>query len=252
MIITTKALVIKEYTVGESDKYITLFTKDMGKIQVGAPRAKKYDRGLASGTQLFVYGEFTISSTKNTYRLLNVEIIDMFHKIREDLMVLSCASYIAEFLSEVVEEQDHNEKLFILATRTFYVLSKGQMPQELIRRIFEFRAMALLGFMPELWNCTNCSVMLSEKKLVAYHFSPSEGGIICDKCLGGHTDIIYISYSTLYTLQYILVAPLEDLFKFRVDKMITKQIGLVCDRYIEFYIDKRFKTLEFIKTITES
>ena len=251
MIITTKALVIKEYTVGESDKYITLFTKDMGKIQVGAPLAKKYNRGLASGTQLFVYGEFMISSSKNTYRLLNVEIIEMFHKIREDLMTLSYAAYIAEFLSQVVSEQDSNERLFKLSATTLQVLSKGQMSLELVRRIFEFRAMALLGFMPELWNCTACGDKIADKKLENYYFIPGEGGLVCNSCLIKQSEVITISYSTLYTLQYILVVPLEKLFKFKVDKIITRQIGLVCDHYIDYYIDKRFKTLEFIKTITE-
>ena len=46
MIIKTKALVIKEYIVGESDKYITLFTKELGRIQAIAPKQRKQKRDL--------------------------------------------------------------------------------------------------------------------------------------------------------------------------------------------------------------
>ena len=78
MIIKTKALVVKEYIVGESDKYVTLFTKEYGKIQALAPKAKKADKGFASATQLFVYGDFILTSFKDTYRMVSAEIILVF------------------------------------------------------------------------------------------------------------------------------------------------------------------------------
>lgn len=242
----TKALVIREYTVGESDKYITLFTKEVGKIEVLAPRAKKTDRGFASGTQLFVYGEFMLTSFKDTYRLVGVEVIEMFHKIREDLDVLCYASYIMEFIQSVTEPNMQQTDLLKHTLMTLKALAKGTMDLKLVRRIFEIRAMSIIGFMPQLMACTSCGEVVAEEEHESYGFCVSEGGLVCKSCrLGGK--LIKISYSTLYTMRYIIMAPFKTLFHFEVSKSVQKELDEVCNQYIPYYIDKNFKTLEFIE-----
>lgn len=248
MILNTKGIIIREYVVGESDKFITLFTKEMGKIQVSAPRAKKYDRGLASGTQLFVYGEFTLGSYKDTYKLLGVEIIKMFHSIREDLLCLSYATYIAEFLAEVTYEGMAQSELMHLTLITLNTLSKKPETMHLIRRVFEFKAMALLGFLPELNHCMNCHKEIGHEATGEYFFDIEEGGLVCKKCVSNKT-YIPLDYTLLYTLHYILYTPIKAIFNFTLDEKTLKRLEMLCDRYVAYYIDKKFKTIEFIRSI---
>ncbi len=249
MIIKTKALVIKEYIVGESDKYITLFTKDLGKIQVIAAKAKKHDKGLASSTQLFVYGEFILARYHDTYRLMNVEMIRMFHELRDDLAVLSYGSYVLEFLAELVQAEESSEEVFILTLFTLHSLIKRTSSLTLIRRIFELRAMSLLGFMPELSKCADCGSVLEENPKSTYYFVSEAGGTVCSVCRSSYLKSLFISYSTLYTLKYIIHMPLKQLFSFDVHNAILNELEEVCDHYIAYYTDKSFKTLEFIKQI---
>ncbi|MEG0501131.1 MAG: DNA repair protein RecO [Cellulosilyticaceae bacterium] len=248
MIINAKGIIIKEYVVGEGDKYITLFTHELGKIQVGAPKATKNDKGFASGTQLFVYGQFVLSAYKETYKLISVDIISMFHNIREDLLRLSYAAYIVEFLREVTREGVINEELLKLTLRTLHKLSQGKIYPKLIRRIFELRALKTIGLMPSVEHCTSCSKEMIEIPLPRYNFVVAEGGIICDDCLGNEY-LISIGYTTLYTIRYILYIPLEHLFQFHLDEAALEQLERVNDSYINYYIDKSFKTIEFIKSI---
>lgn len=246
MILNVTGLIIKEYVIGESDKYITLFTKELGKIQVGAPRAKKYDKGLASGTQLFVYGQFVVTSYKDTYKLISVEILHMFHHLREDLMTLSYATYFVEFVSEVAEEGLGNEQLLALTLRGLYAL-KPEKPLGLMRRIFEFRALCILGFMPELYRCVACGKVL-ENEVKPWPFIVSEGGMLCPQC-GNMPFAYHMEATTLYTLKYIAYVPIKDVYKFVLDDHIFKQLGELCDLWITYYIDKKFKTLDFIQSI---
>ena len=249
MLIRTKALVVKEYIVGESDKYITLFTKEYGKIQVLAPKAKKVDRGFASATQLFVYGEFILTSFKDTYRLVNVDIIEMFHNIRNRLESLSYASYIMEFLQYVTEPMLAQPELLRLTLKTLKALTYEEASYSLIRRIYELRALAELGFMPQLASCTECGEVLKEGETSKYYFSAEAGGLVCESCKSYYKDTVMISYSTRYTLQYILSSSINKLYHFKVTHEIQQELNQVCNYYVPFYVDKIFKTVEFIDRI---
>lgn len=249
MLIRTKALVVKEYIVGESDKYVTLFTKEYGKIQALAPKAKKADKGFASATQLFVYGEFILTSFKDTYRLVNVDIIDMFHNIRNGLESLSYASYVMEFLQYVTEPMLAQPELLRLTLKTLKALTYEDASYGLIRRIYELRALAELGFMPQLASCTECGEVLTESETCKYYFSAASGGLVCESCKLYYKDAVTISYSTRYTLQYILSSPINKLYHFNVTDEIQQELNQVCNYYVPFYVDRTFKTVEFIDRI---
>lgn len=249
MLIRTKALVVKEYIVGESDKYVTLFTKEYGKIQALAPKAKKTDKGFASATQLFVYGEFILTSFKDTYRLVNADIIEMFHSIRNGLESLSYASYVMEFLQYVTEPMLAQPELLRLTLKTLKALTYEGVSYSLIRRIYELRALAELGFMPQLLSCLECGEVLNESETSKYCFSAEAGGLVCESCKSYYKDVVMISYSTRYTLQYILSSPLNQLYHFTVTQEIQEELNQVCNYYVPFYVDRTFKTLEFINRI---
>lgn len=249
MIIKTKALVVKEYIVGESDKYVTLFTKEYGKIQALAPKAKKADKGFASATQLFVYGDFILTSFKDTYRMVSAEIIEMFHGIRNDLERLSYASYMMEFLQYVTEPMLPQVELLRLALVTLQALARENANCKLIRRIYEIRALGELGFGVQLLACVECGEILEEEENEKYFFSTQAGGLVCKNCKSYYKDHIMINYSTRYTMQYILSAPMKQLYHFTVTKHIQDQLSEICKQYVPYYVDKEFKTLEFIKTL---
>lgn len=249
MIIKVDAIVVREYVVGESDKYITLFTREYGKIQVGAPRAKKFDKGLASGTELFVYGEFVLTQYKHTYKLISVEPRYTFHHLREDLVILSYASYIAEFVSEVATESSGNSDLLTLMLYALHSLNKSsEEAAERIRRTFEMRALVVLGFTPELTRCVLCGKPIEGDTSKRYTFLVEEGGLCCESCRAQGSRIT-MSYTTWYVLNYIRLAPFKTLFQFEIKPYVLQEIALLCDTMITYYIEKSFKTLDFIKSL---
>ena len=249
MVIKVDAIVVKEYVVGESDKYITLFTKEYGLIQVGAPRAKKFDKGFASGTELFVYGEFILTQYKHTYKLIGVEPKYTFHHLRENLVILSYASYVAEFVSEVATESSSNSELLTLMLYTLHSLNKSnEKSVERIRRTFEVRALVILGFTPELNRCVICGTTIEADAQTTYTFVVQEGGVCCKECRGIQRHIT-LSYTTWYVLHYIRLAPYKTLFNFEIKPYVLKELTKLCDEMIAYYIEKSFKTVEFIKSL---
>lgn len=64
---TTEALVIKEMSVGENDRLVTLFTRDYGIIRAFAAGAKSIKSKKGAATSLLTYGSFTILKKKKKH-----------------------------------------------------------------------------------------------------------------------------------------------------------------------------------------
>ena len=173
----------------------------------------------------------------------------MFHSIRNGLESLSYASYVVEFVQYVTEPMLAQPDLLKLTLKTLQALSAKEANYPLIRSIYELRALAELGYRPQLISCLECGERLEESETNSYYFSAEAGGLVCKSCKAYYKNVVTLSYSTCYTLQYILSSPMAHLYRFNVTQDILKELSQVCYYYVPFYVDKSFKTLEFIKSI---
>ncbi len=244
---TTKGIVLKEYTVRESDKFISIFTKSNGKLMVNAPYAKKHNRGFASGTQLFVYGQFVLQEFKGTHKLLQVDIIEAFNPLRNDLLKLSYGAYLLEFIDGTMEEYLGSPETLRLTVRALQAMCKDIIKPALIRHIFELKHMCMLGFMPNVSECIECGT--SHDSCNKLCFDISQGGIVCPDCAKPSPHSYSISRGTLYTMQYIVSVHIDELFKFTVSDKVLEELDKILTAYVVYYIDKPFKTLTFIRDL---
>ena len=112
--ITLKGIVIREYPVGENDKFIHVLTKERGVIEISVRGGRKMISKNAGGTQLFAYSVFSVRSDKGRYYLDSCEPIRFFYKIREDLDRLALADYMAEVVSYVAGQNEQKEDVMNL------------------------------------------------------------------------------------------------------------------------------------------
>ena len=120
--ITLKGLVIREYPVGENDKFIHVLTKEQGVIEVSARGTRKMISKNAGGSQLFAYSDFSLRYSKNSYYLDSCENSHLFYKIRENLESLALADYISEVVSFVSGHNKQKEDVIRIVLNTFHFL----------------------------------------------------------------------------------------------------------------------------------
>ena len=100
----TKGLVIKEQTVGESDRLVTLLTADYGLVNAFVRGAKQLKNRLAASTSLFAYSEFSIYQGKNANVVDGANPIEVFFDLRKDIERLAVAQYFAQLAFELANE----------------------------------------------------------------------------------------------------------------------------------------------------
>ena len=102
---TTDALVIKEMNVGESDRLVTLFTRDYGIIRAFASGTKNLKSKKASGTSLLTFSSVSVAKRGDTYKIYEASSICSFFSAGQDIAVLSLAQYFCELAIHFVPSE---------------------------------------------------------------------------------------------------------------------------------------------------
>ena len=148
---------------------------------------------------------------------------------------------------EVIDAVNKSEvELLKLVYQTLRIMCKGSVSLPLIRAIYELRVFVVNGEYPECFQCVQCG---SKEHLS--HFSPWRSGMICDHCLAENGHMLYVSPSTLYTMQYIITSPIERLYTFNVSEDVLHELKRVLSNYIQVKIDRPFKSLEILEIMAD-
>ncbi len=245
---TTEALVIKETNVGESDRLVTLFTRDYGLIRAFAPGAKSIKSKRGAATSLLTYSSFTILKKKDIYRIYEASPIRLFFGAGSDIAVLSLAQYFCELSGVLAEDSGtgNGELLRLMLNSLHFMTAEKRFPP-LIKAITELRAAVLSGYMPDLVACGGCGKF--EDGIM--YFDLSGGGLYCSSCGKAGGAARELNPTLLSAARHIVYSPFARLYSFEIPESDAERLSDITGEYITLQTDHRFKTLEFYNSIKE-
>ena len=244
--ITVTGMVLTSAPVGEYDRRVVLLTKERGKISAFARSARRPNSALMGVTSPFSFGEFTLYEGRTSYTLVSASISNYFSDLRMDVEGAYYGFYFMDIASYYAREANDETALLKLLYQTFRALVNVHIPNRLIRRIYELRAITINGEGPQVFECISCGDKEREKV-----FSVRRGGLLCSECEGIAGDGVILLPSTWYTLQYIVSAPIEKLYTFVVKEDVMSELEHLTDAYLGEYLGRRFKSLEILETIAD-
>ncbi|MEF9946620.1 MAG: DNA repair protein RecO [Lachnospiraceae bacterium] len=237
-------MIMSATPMGEFDKRIVILTKERGKISAFAKGVRKPNNPLIGAVNPFSFGEFTLYEGRSSYTIQQAVISDYFMELRANIEAAYYGFYFMEFANYYTREGNDERKMLKLIYQTMRILTRGKIPYSLIRYIFELKAVSINGEGPQVFQCVRCGN--NQRPMT---FSVNKGGLVCSECQQDVTDGVKLHTSTLYTLQYIISAPIEKLYNFTVSEEVLEEFGNLMKRYLKVYIDKNFRSLEILETI---
>ena len=145
MHMTTKALVLRQVDYKESDKILTLFTQEQGKLTASARGCRKKGSALAAPCQLLAWSEMVLYDYQGRWTVKEAAVEREFLGLRRDVERLALACYFAEAAEALAVEDVPAPELLSLVLNSLYALD--QMPQKplaLVKAAFELRLMCCL------------------------------------------------------------------------------------------------------------
>ena len=244
-------IVVNTIDIGERDRLFQLLTAERGLLTVYANGARALKNRYLTTTQLFCYGRYFLAEKNDRYTVQDVTLEESFYDLRCEVDRAALGAYVCEVATYTGTEVPDTE-LLRLILNTLYAVSRGLFHLALIKAAFEFRMAAELGFMPDVTACAVCGITEGE-----FIFDLSAGNLICRDCrdtltaralyeggMGEHR-IEVLTPGVRAAVEYVLSAPPERLFSFRLEEEDLHIFAHAAEDYLVWHTDHQFSTLEF-------
>lgn len=245
MQVKTQGLIIKEQTIGESDRLVTVLTKDAGVLRAFARRAKNLKDSKSAATQLLCYSRLSVYKGREKYIIDDAEPIEVFFGLRRDIGALALAQYFCELAYLMVPEETDSEEYLRLVLNSLHFLAKGTRPKRMLQSVTELRMLSTAGYMPDLVACADCAAYESE----VMYFLPDSGILRCKNCFhGANEPYVPLRPGVLTAMRHIAYADFEKLYAFSLPEAALKILNAATESYVVRTLHTMPKTLEFYKS----
>lgn len=245
MHLKTEGLVLRQTDYKDTDRILNVLTREYGKMTLRARGVRSRRSKLGSSCQLLCFSEFTIFENHGNYIIDEAIPIQMFTDLREDIELLSLASYFAQVAEIVAQEDCPNPELLSLCLNAMFALGNQKKSPALVKSAFELRCACLAGYAPMLDRCAVCGNLQPDR------FHLSEGCTVCAKCQNSLSDGVRlpITPGMHAAMCYIVSCEPNRLFSFRLGQESLSQLSALTEGYLLTQFERGFYTLDFYKSL---
>ncbi|MBQ7596024.1 MAG: DNA repair protein RecO [Clostridia bacterium] len=245
MRLNTDGLIIKEHRTSGDDRLVTVLTRDYGVLRAFVRGAQRVKSRSQSGSQLFAYSDLSIYRGRDAYVIDEVQPKEIFFDLRNDIGKLALAQFFCELQYELAPQESDAGQFLRLTLNCLHFLSKDKRPQLQLKAIAELRTLSLAGYMPDLVACAGCGKFEDD----VMSFCVYDGRLYCPDCV---EDIPCedVPLGVVTAMRHICYSQDDKLFSFALSDENYKVLDYVCEKYLLAQTDRKYKTLEFYKSIT--
>ena len=241
----TEAVVIKRVDLGEADRLLTLYTPRFGRLRAAAKGARKPTSRLGGHLELFSRIQVMVARGRNLDYVTQVETLDPFMPLRDDLEALGRACYLAELVDQFGEENTDSEELYALLVSALSALPASRQPDLLLRH-FELHLLGLSGYRPELARCVTCR---RELVPVTNSYSPAAGGVLCPQCAGSESIRRELTVEMLKSLRYLQANDWPAASQLRVKPSLQWEMEMLLAESLRYTLERQLKSVEFLQLL---
>lgn len=212
-LVAVTGIILKTEPVGEYDRRVVILTDKRGKISAFAKGSRRQNSRLMAATNPFSFGTFKLYEGRNSYNIMEANIQNYFEELRQDYVGAYYGMYFLEVADYYTRENNDELQMLKLLYQSLRALLHTKIPNELVKCIYEIKAIAVNGEFP--------------------------GAPHNDK----YQD------STLYAVEFIGSASIEKLYTFAVTGEVLTELKEIAGDYCTKFMDRKFKSLEIIETL---
>ena len=245
MYLNIQGIVLRVTDYNDRDALLTVLSRNHGKLTVKARGLRRKNSPLIAPCQLLAYGEFTLFEYRGMYTINEAHSIELFTALRRDLTKLSLGTYFAQAAEVISQEDLPNPELQSLLLNCLYGLSKLDLPEPLVKSVFELRAACLAGYTPDLYGCHICGSQTPDR------FDLTAGQLECRGCRNHESDGIRmpVTPGLLEAMRYICLCDPKRLFGFQVGEETLEMLSGLTEAYLSTQLERGFSALDFYKSL---
>lgn len=238
-------IVLHRFSLGETDRVVTLLTPDHGKLNAVAKGARRAGSRFSGATELFTHSRLLLAVGRSLDVISQCEVKESFPALRADLGLLTRATYACELVDHLMEEREPDQDAYELLIMLLHLLPLAAATPDVVLHAFELRLLEERGYAPRLDACARCQGSLEGGRIA---FSPSAGGALCDGCRGTG-DAFVIQPASLVAMQTMLIAAPEAIVGMAPPPRVMVEIDRCLKWHIRYRLDRQLRSAEFLEML---
>jgi DNA repair protein RecO (recombination protein O) len=234
-----QSFVLTSLDYGDSDRIVSLFTLEHGRIRAFARGARKSRKRFGPALEPFARIDAQARVKEGLSSLQQADIVSIYPSIRADLGRIAHALYACELVDVITPEGHPLPRLYrLLAAYLDRLETETAIEDD--RRFFEINLLNILGYRPSLETCSRCDSPFGD----AGAWLQDGGEAACRFCCASGRPL---SLVTLKTLSACLRTGSFGQINFPTASL--QQAGHLLDEALSAHGGRRLKSLEFLQQI---
>jgi DNA repair protein RecO (recombination protein O) len=179
------AFLLRSVDFRDSDRILTLLTRERGKLSALARGARKSQKRY--GGALVPFAHIEVVLTQGRGKLLNITEATLYNpntELSTHLERVGAASYVTEIIRESIPENLPDIPLFELLKAALPLIARVSLKQIVsVVVAVTLKILEINGIAVRLDRCSACGKPVPRNRPVLFH--PARGGVVCTRCGGG-------------------------------------------------------------------
>lgn len=164
-----EAIILKRRNVGETDRILTVFTKEYGKLRVIAKGIRRITSRRAPSLEVFNRVVLLLHHGKTLDSVTEVDLRDGYQTLRKDLVLINAAYYACELVDVLLPERQEHRDIYDLLVNYLNTPNLDRADR------FALSLLHILGFLPPSRILQSSEIVpfverIAERHIRSYHF----------------------------------------------------------------------------------
>ncbi len=138
-------VVLKRFDLGEADRVLTVFSRELGKVSVIAKGVRRIVSRKAGSVEIGNNSRIFVFEGKNFFILQEVKVLHAFLTLGTQLPIFKYGYYVLELVDRLTQPEEQNESVYRLLVEILKILNAN--PRKIFIRAFEMKILHRLGFL---------------------------------------------------------------------------------------------------------
>ena len=238
----TEGIVLKSVPVGEADRMVTLYTRDMGKLRAAARGVRRPRSRLGGHLDALNRVSLSLARGRNRDVITGADALETFRPLKSDLERLAYGLYVAELVDAITPEESPGYPVYVLVVDALQSLATTENARILLHA-FELRLLDYSGFLPELHRCVQCR---REPAPHAHRFAPEAGGLLCNDCYTTRGPVMPLSVNALKVLRFLERQDIAAVQRLQVPEDLDREMTTLLAASLHHVLEREVRSAAFI------
>ena len=243
----TRGLVLKVADHGESDKLVTFYSPDIGRVTSIAKGAKRSKQRFVNKLEEFSLLGITYRPARNggLYFLSEAELENPFLSLRTIHECYVVAMLACELIFRFTSEQDPDPEIYSLLLWLLTSINRGAPPLQVVA-LFHLRLLSAAGYQPELSLCSSCRQPVNNSR--SFALQPANGSLVCNRCNSKvQSSNFSLSLQTIKFLQTAQQLNIQRLERLQMPCRAAQETLRVLYRYSQHLLQRDIHSWRFVE-----